>query len=1565
MPLATDLSVSPYSDDFDATKNFSKVLFRPGPAVQTRELNQLQTLLQTQIERIGDNVFKRGTIVDGCSFSFYDDYQYVKLLDADSTGEAINVSKFMGMFVTDESTGVTAQILNVTQGFEATAPDLNTLYVRYIKAGAAGEITFNPSSQLVVTDLDRTISSVEVLNNVSGFSNNDVAVFMPAVLVQNATGGTAFSNGASFVDLYTPGKVLTQNLSSTTAKAVIVSANATYKPGHVLLNLRPLTNSLVGVGFSNGQFITENTFQANTTVPVSANGAESYIKFVIGEGAQASVQTTSAGRIEDGLGSIVLSSGGFGYDVRPYVTVASATANTNQVEQLQIQARNYLSRVTVANATSNSIGSGYAFAVSEGVIYQKGYFTRVAPQTVVVEKYRTSKDGYPDAKVVGFDTIESIVNSNTDYTLLDISNTRNATAPGADRLVLTPQLVVMSTQEVEANTEFFSILEFARGVPFKQIQDTQYNSIEANMAKRTYESSGNFVMDQFIVNTVSEPSLNKDAESFSMVVDPGAGYIAGRRVQTVNNYVVSVRKGIDTVVTSDINVDINLGNFLEVEQLAGMFPASKMVKVELRTAKANYYNNTVGTTPSAAGDKIGTARVRAVTSVDGIPGNPNARYRLYLFDVIMDAGKNFSAVQSVFYNGTDVKAVADVIGTAVLRETANSSLVFPTKFSAVKSMAAANIEFVTRSTVVNAAANGLSATSTLVIAAGPNGSFPYSGELTDSELRDIIITPNANVVANAALSGTISANATTITGTGTAFATELFPGAFVRAGAETRRIVSIANNTSALTAGTTGTLSGVAFNRILPKDVPISLADLPGASAQVLTGNTNLQIALGFISSVPSFGVNVTFNKTKKQSSNAAAKSSKRRVFVRLKMSNHDQGINGPWCLGMPDAFRLRNVYRSTTAGATSNDENITSAFYIDNNHNENYLDLSYLVRLPNSKFNLTTADQLLVEFDVFQNPADRPFTIDSYNVDDTISPLMANNTIHTAEVPQFFTIKGDYVDLRDYVDFRPAVVATANVLANTSTATVNPAETRVIDETQDKSVPVPQSDLKFTVEAYQPRADRVILTSNGSVKILAGYPSASYQPQPEPKDSLTLDILNIPAYPSVPMHLNQNVEYAYDTKTGSEKILTTRSDRYRIKSSAKYDRQASQQRRYSMADIGSIERRMKSVESAVTLSLVEQEISDLVIPSSLDTNEVRFKFGFAIDNFNGLKLSDVTNPQFNATIFNGRLTPKKKQLNVSFVEESGTKVVTLPRAADYKFVSQNIATDGAVIPPEPPIPPVVIVPPPPPPPVPPPPPPLPTAYLTTQGDVAHICGLIPGQTVFVDIIDPRTQNIYMTVNRIVSDTGCIEVPIITYPPPPPVVVPDPPVVVPPTPVPEDPVVVNPPVVTPVSPPPPPPVIVVTPEPPPPPPAPPVSASQIVFLGRGPNAVSVAYDQAQPDLPNWVVGEGRGTEVTYAYISNDGVGTGPWEVFEGKNFTGASIVVGGGVRNETYFRRVLSRVNSARPVAGGQITYTPPIIQVEIPTAPSVVSSTGWVSDRYSRFDSGINYMTVQDFQEF
>lgn len=82
-------NIEPYYDDYDETKNYHKILFRPGYSVQARELTQLQTILQNQVERFGNHIFKDGSKVYGAESAI----QTVDALTVTTTSE---LSNFIG-----------------------------------------------------------------------------------------------------------------------------------------------------------------------------------------------------------------------------------------------------------------------------------------------------------------------------------------------------------------------------------------------------------------------------------------------------------------------------------------------------------------------------------------------------------------------------------------------------------------------------------------------------------------------------------------------------------------------------------------------------------------------------------------------------------------------------------------------------------------------------------------------------------------------------------------------------------------------------------------------------------------------------------------------------------------------------------------------------------------------------------------------------------------------------------------------------------------------------------------------------------------------------------------------------------------------------------------------------------------------------------------------------------------------------------------------------------------------------------------------------------------------------
>jgi len=154
MPQQINLNTKEYNDDFDASKNFYKVLFRPGYSIQTRELTTLQSILQNQIEQFGKYQFKQGQQVIPGEISFNNRLNYVKLASvsevAENVGGEIKFKKYdikdlIGTTLTGLNSGVQAIVVETEYGTETES---DTIYVNYLSSGDNSENTFRQGEEL-------------------------------------------------------------------------------------------------------------------------------------------------------------------------------------------------------------------------------------------------------------------------------------------------------------------------------------------------------------------------------------------------------------------------------------------------------------------------------------------------------------------------------------------------------------------------------------------------------------------------------------------------------------------------------------------------------------------------------------------------------------------------------------------------------------------------------------------------------------------------------------------------------------------------------------------------------------------------------------------------------------------------------------------------------------------------------------------------------------------------------------------------------------------------------------------------------------------------------------------------------------------------------------------------------------------------------------------------------------------------------------------------------------------------------------------------------------------------
>jgi hypothetical protein len=210
-------SFSPYFDDFDANKNYHKILFKPGYAVQARELTQLQTIIQEQIKRFGDHIFKEGSVVYGGKTSIDRDVVYVKV-ESTFGGNQLNLNNFNGATI-QNGAGVTAVVLTTTPEITVNGTlQQDTLYIKYV-SGSGGLL----SNTFAAGELLTCLTADGLLNT----SNN----FKCLTIAQAPTGKSVLVNLSDGI-FYTGGQFV-----HTEAQNVIMNKYGSIADGRVVLEV--------------------------------------------------------------------------------------------------------------------------------------------------------------------------------------------------------------------------------------------------------------------------------------------------------------------------------------------------------------------------------------------------------------------------------------------------------------------------------------------------------------------------------------------------------------------------------------------------------------------------------------------------------------------------------------------------------------------------------------------------------------------------------------------------------------------------------------------------------------------------------------------------------------------------------------------------------------------------------------------------------------------------------------------------------------------------------------------------------------------------------------------------------------------------------------------------------------------------------------------------------------------------------------------------------------------------------------------------------------------------------
>ena len=319
---------------------------------------------------------------------------------------------------------------------------------------------------------------------------------------------------------------------------------------------------------------------------------------------------------------------------------------------------------TVANPAT---GFGTLLTVAPGKFYIDGHFVFTALQSLVVSKFTST----PDA-TLGFKVVEEIYTTADDNDLFDNSGaTLNTSSPGADRYRVT--LVLIDETDTVSGDYFVPVVEMTDGRISKEQGMTPVSSgLEMMVASRTHEESGSYTVNRMLTDF----ETNADsATKIDMIVGAGTAYVNGYRNKTIGPTALTLSKPRTTQTLNNSASSFSFGNFVKITTIRGIPAVNTFEKVNLRDAITH------------GGNTIGSARVRAIEE-DG------SEYRFYLFDIALNANKNFGMVRSIGTSTTNYGDV-DLLNTgvanaggnvALLQDQTNNNLFFPLSKDRAKSI---------------------------------------------------------------------------------------------------------------------------------------------------------------------------------------------------------------------------------------------------------------------------------------------------------------------------------------------------------------------------------------------------------------------------------------------------------------------------------------------------------------------------------------------------------------------------------------------------------------------------------------------------------------------------------------------------------------------------------------------------------------------------------------------------------------------------------------------------------------------------------------------------------------
>ncbi len=1192
MPQETNLNVSPYFDDFDKNKNFYRVLFKPGSPVQARELSTLQSILQNQIEQFGTHFFKEGSKVIPGNLTYDNNFTCVQVEDAFlGIPVSLYTNQLVGLRITGARSGVTATIKKVLSKEDSDRGNL-TFYIKYEKSGEDFVTEKFDDGESLSANRD-IVYGASVISANEPFANT---------LAFGATAtGSAMSIGEG---VYFVRGTFAQVQSET---LVLEQYNQTpsYRIGFdiqeefISADEDPSLNDNAS-GFTNFAAPGADRLQINISLMkknLDDTNDQNFIEIArvqAGE-LQTFVRETQYNLLNDRLAKRTYDESG-DYYVKPFEVFAKESLN-DSIGNKGIYTSEQ--KTNQGNIPSKDL---MVMQISPGKAYVKGYaIEKIATGFIDVPKPRTTKN--VDQEAVSYTTGDPLfvnnvfgspslgIGTTATVSLLDRRRGGGGSEIGLARLYdFKAQSASFVNETTQYETRLFDIKTFTDIKVATAITSlTASDHIQGARSGATgfVRATGSNVTDFSLIDVTG-----KFVKDESIIIN---GVQDGRVITKVDSFGFNDVKSLKSAVgVSTFEADILLDS------------GSKLTNVISGNLRLSNTSGNAGIITSSGQNFSGIITANNIISYS-VPGETVPRFNR-ITGVSTDGSQiNVAGIASV--TGVCGGGVLDGliagsldVNDLLLRKSSfdldQNSLLTPVRHNNIESLDVTTTTVQLRKQFSDITVAGNQFTSPT---AGADLFFqPFDEERYFISYNDGSIEPlKESQVEIADDKKTVTfVGLSSVSGKANLFATVLKSKVKNKLKKlNEANVINISRSTLAASGIGTNTLNdGLTFNRVFgtrAQDRKISL-NVPDA-VQLLavfesndSGDADLPSLTLTAYSGPS-GNNsdlIVGEKITGLDSNAVAVVVEKPnvttlgiVFLNQNTFNIGETVKAE-----------RSGVTSLLTATTSGDRNITNQYLLNTNHKPTYSDFSFVER--KRQFEAPT-NRLKI---VFKN-----FFITS---DDTGDFFTASSYPSGSEA--LIPVDRNYgQSVNDLIDIRPRVAEynTGSTLSPFDFASRNFAS-------QGNNVPdplVPDETLVVTYNYYQGRKDRLFLDKTGNFVYLQGVPSDDPKEPQSIGDAIEIAKISMPPFVD---NVNQI------------KMIRTKH------------------KRFTMSDIGRLEKRLDNVEYYTRLSLLESDTANLTITDANGLN--RFKSGFFVDNFKKHEAHQISHPDFSASIDakNGYLRP-------------------------------------------------------------------------------------------------------------------------------------------------------------------------------------------------------------------------------------------------------------------------------------------------------------------------------------